>query len=69
MDRVLHVIGDPGLTAWDVAVALTPAGSLTDSYQRSFAEVLCVLEHLELDGRVHGVLDERRRRVWAPGED
>jgi glyoxylase-like metal-dependent hydrolase (beta-lactamase superfamily II) len=67
-DSVLDAIEDPGLTAWDVAVALTPPGSLTDVYQRSFAEVLCVLEHLELHGRAHGVLDERRRRVWAPGD-
>jgi glyoxylase-like metal-dependent hydrolase (beta-lactamase superfamily II) len=65
VDRVLATIEHPGMTGWDVAVALTPPGAFNDYYQRSFAEVLCVLEHLELDGRVRGVLDERRRRVWT----
>lgn len=65
VDRVLDAIRIPGLTAWDVAVALTPAGVLTDHYQRSLSEALCVLEHLEAKGVVQGLLDERRRRVWA----
>jgi glyoxylase-like metal-dependent hydrolase (beta-lactamase superfamily II) len=65
VDRVLGVIDGSGLTAWDVAVALTPAGSLNDWYQRSLAEVLCVLEHLELEGRARNMLDQRGRRVWA----
>jgi glyoxylase-like metal-dependent hydrolase (beta-lactamase superfamily II) len=65
VDRVLDVIDASGLTAWDVAVALTPAGALNDWYQRSLAEVLCVLEHLELEGRARSMLDQRGRRVWA----
>ena len=65
VDRVLNAIGASGLTAWDVAVALTPAGSLNDRYQRSLSEVLSVLEHLETDGRVSNMLDQRGRRVWT----
>ncbi len=68
IDRVLAAIRGPGLTGWDVAVALTPAGSLNDAYQRSLAEVLCVLEHLELEGRARSTLDQRGRRTWAIGE-
>lgn len=68
VDGVLAALVEPGMTAWDVAVALTPARALNDHYQRSLAEALCVLEHLELGGRVTSVLDERRRRVWAIAE-
>lgn len=63
-DRVLAVLHAPSLTAWEVAVALTPPGALNDHYQRSLSEVLCVLEHLEMHGHVRSAIDERRRRVW-----
>jgi glyoxylase-like metal-dependent hydrolase (beta-lactamase superfamily II) len=67
LDRVeaaLAVIREPGLTGWDVAVALTTPGSLTDAYQRSISETLCVLEHLELHGRAHSEVDDDGRRIW-----
>jgi glyoxylase-like metal-dependent hydrolase (beta-lactamase superfamily II) len=69
VDRVeaaLAVIREPGLTGWDVAVALTTPGSLTDAYQRSISETLCVLEHLELHGRARSAIDDRGRRTWWP---
>ncbi len=64
VDRVLEAIRAPAMTGWDVAIALTPPGSLIDHYQRSLSEALCVLEHLENEGRVVSACDEQRRRMW-----
>jgi glyoxylase-like metal-dependent hydrolase (beta-lactamase superfamily II) len=64
VDDVLAALHTSPATGWDVAVALTPAGALNDHYQRSLSEALCVLEHLELDGRVVSAREERRRRFW-----
>lgn len=66
VDRVLHIIGEPGLSGWDVAVALTSPDARTDAYQRSFSSALCILEHLEMRGRAAATIDASGRRTWTP---
>ena len=69
VDRVLATIEHPGMTGWDVAVALTPPGALND--HTSAASPRCCPCSSTWSSTVASAAcsTSARRRVWAIGED
>jgi glyoxylase-like metal-dependent hydrolase (beta-lactamase superfamily II) len=55
------------VSGFDVAASMTPADADSGHWQRSMAEALSVLEHLEGLGRVSSSEDQDGIRRWTPG--
>jgi glyoxylase-like metal-dependent hydrolase (beta-lactamase superfamily II) len=54
-------------SGFEIAAAITPPGADAGHWQRSLAEALSVLEHLELHGVARHVIDDGGTRCWLAG--
>ena len=68
VQAVRAALGDTPLSGFEVALSITPADADSGHWQRSMAEALSVLEHLEDLGRASSSEDQDGIRRWTPAE-
>jgi glyoxylase-like metal-dependent hydrolase (beta-lactamase superfamily II) len=64
---VTSAIGKSPLSGWEIAATMTPVDADAGWWQRSMAESLSVLEHLEMRGLAHSIDDDDGIRRWLAG--
>jgi glyoxylase-like metal-dependent hydrolase (beta-lactamase superfamily II) len=62
---VTAAIGDSPLSGWEIAATMTPPDADAGYWQRSMAESLSVLEHLEIRGQARSITDDEGIRRWV----
>jgi glyoxylase-like metal-dependent hydrolase (beta-lactamase superfamily II) len=67
LESVSSAIGTSPLSGWDVAATMTPADADAGWWQRSMAESLSVLEHLQMRGLARSIDDDDGIRRWVVG--
>lgn len=67
LESVTAAIGTSPLSGWDVAATMTPVDADAGWWQRSMAESLSVLEHLEARGISRSIDDDDGIRRWLAG--
>lgn len=68
VDAVQAAIGSTPVSGFEVAASMTPADADSGHWQRSMAEALSVLEHLEGQGVVRSVADQDAVRRWTAAQ-
>lgn len=68
LSSVADALGTTPRSAWEIAATMTPADADAGWWQRSMAESLSVLEHLENRGETRSVLDDAGIRRWLTGD-
>jgi glyoxylase-like metal-dependent hydrolase (beta-lactamase superfamily II) len=61
---VSDALGATPLSAWEIAATMTPSDADAGWWQRSMAESLSVLEHLESRGHARSLVDDGGVRRW-----
>jgi len=64
VDAVRDSLRPTAVSGWDVAALMTPSGADSGHWQRSLAESLSVLEHLEAHGSARSRVDDDGTRRW-----